>query len=320
MGILKLSPWKITKVAGSIIIIGALAFLIDWQKILNSILHISLRGIVLTAIFCLLSQLCLSLRWYVMARAAVPGTYSWYLRHFLIAQGASLLTPAAVGSDLYRIVALRRIPGDANKLLLLIVRERLFGLLGYALFYVFCFGYWQFVGETASKHKFFGITAAALALLALFLILSPLAVRRLWPIIVSLLPSLRNKFVNIINSLSHYDGRKSIEILVLSLLGCGLWTVCLFIIASDLGVSISYSVLGMAGVVSELARWIPISIQGIGLREGAFSGVLAVLNYPIETSVLIAGLAYAVNSLILVLMSFVGISWSYFSSRYTDKL
>lgn len=315
MGVLKLTPWSITKVAGSVIIIGALALLIDWQKILNSISHISLRGIALTAVFCLLSQLCLGLRWYVMARAAVPGTYAWYLRHFLIAQGASLLTPAAVGSDLYRIVALRRIPGDTNKLLILIVRERLFGLLGYALFYVFCFGYWQFFGGTAPQHTFFGVMAATLALLALFLMLSPLAVRRLWLIIVSLLPSLRDKFVNVINSLSHYDGRKSIVILILTLLGCGLWTVCLYTIALDLSINVSYSVLGMAGVTSELARWIPISIQGIGLREGAFSGVLAVLNYPIETGILIAGLAYAVNSLILILMSFVGISWSYFSSR-----
>jgi hypothetical protein len=74
--------------------------------------------------------------------------------------------------------------------------------------------------------------------------------------------------------------------------------VCInFVVARDLGINIDFSdwcwVLGLVSV----ALLLPITVAGIGVREGAYAGSLSLLAVPIEQAVVVSIVVFAISLL-----------------------
>ena len=68
----------------------------------------------------------------------------------------------------------------------------------------------------------------------------------------------------------------------------------MWLISKDLNISITFTEIILISSIVEIIRFIPISIQGIGIREGSFSLMLTLLAYPPEFGFAIALVGYAI--------------------------
>ena len=91
-----------------------------------------------------------------------------------------------------------------------------------------------------------------------------------------------------------------------SLVALGLWLVAVQFIANQLGLEISWLVLMVVVTSVELVRTVPLTIQGIGLREGAFASLLALFGYAPESGFILGAAAYLALNLALVVTGAIG--------------
>jgi hypothetical protein len=80
--------------------------------------------------------------------------------------------------------------------------------------------------------------------------------------------------------------------LLLSLLGVVTWVLAVAVVAKGLGLDVPFAVLGVVATLVEFARWLPISIQGIGVREGLYASLFVLFGYPAESGFALGTIAY----------------------------
>jgi hypothetical protein len=78
----------------------------------------------------------------------------------------------------------------------------------------------------------------------------------------------------------------------LSLLGVYVWVLTVQMVAHHLGLQVSWLLLGMIVVLVELIRLVPISVQGIGVREGAYAYLFAMIGESSENGFLVGTISY----------------------------
>lgn len=277
---------------------GALAVL-DWQRLLAAAAGADARHLAEAAGWCLLTLLLLTLRWYAMARPFVPAGLLWHAGHFWTAGLASLLTPAAVGSDLYRIAMLRRSAGGAAVLVGLIARERLLGLLGYGLFFLACHGMLATPPATldaAALAAWLGVVALGTGLAGARILgrragalLTGTRLARLQPTVEALADGLGR------------TGPAGFALsLGLTLAGCATWAAAARAVFAALHLPLGWFESGTVAVLAELARWLPVSAQGIGVRESVFAFGTDLFGADPTVGFAAGALLYLIHSLILI--------------------
>ncbi|MEO0248899.1 MAG: hypothetical protein ABIN58_05020, partial [candidate division WOR-3 bacterium] len=80
------------------------------------------------------------------------------------------------------------------------------------------------------------------------------------------------------------------------------------IIALDLGLDVSWSALGTVAILVELIRLVPITLQGVGVREGSFAYLFKSLGESPETGFALGLVSYLALSMAVGLFGFLG--WS----------
>ena len=76
--------------------------------------------------------------------------------------------------------------------------------------------------------------------------------------------------------------------------------------AFDLGINISYLQLGAVVILVELIRLIPITIQGLGLREGMYAYLFQILEKSPEDGFVLGSVTYLTLSLSLLFSGLIG--------------
>ena len=71
------------------------------------------------------------------------------------------------------------------------------------------------------------------------------------------------------------------------------------VIASRMGLTVPLVLLAAVVSLTELVRLIPVSFQGIGIREGAFSALIGMAGGSPEIGFIVAAVAYAALSIAL---------------------
>lgn len=248
-------------------IAAAAAYLVDWGRLVEDLRRFPLDLAAAAAAACALTLLLLSTRWWLMIRRFAPGGFLLHAGHFCMGTVAGLFTPAAVGADVYRVAALRGAETAGSSVAGVVVRERLIGLLGYSLFFLGC--------RAASPPPPDPLDAAAVALavaaagLAAVLGIGGGVGRRL-------ADRLRrrpraaawgDRLAAVTAAASAGGATGFAASLGLTLAACAAWTAALGCLLAGLGERPGGAAVGMIGVLAELARWLPISIQGVGVRE-----------------------------------------------------
>ena len=87
----------------------------------------------------------------------------------------------------------------------------------------------------------------------------------------------------------------------LTIAAIAVWIGSNKVIANGVGMELPMLHLAVVATLVELIRFIPVTAQGIGLREGAFAFLCASLGYGSEESYVVAVLVYLALSVSIVL-------------------
>jgi hypothetical protein len=240
-----------------------------------------------------LSVLASILEWGFLLRGAggrVGWHYlgNWYMKGLFINQ----VVPAGIGSDAARAVQVGRRVGYAAVIASL-VGSRMAGMLGMA--------FWGLAGAVVLNTAFhtndvvgFAIfSGVMLAIWGLALVAEHLFARirgkerqpRSWRT-----HQLTERFARLLHSLGRYRGAPTALLFTIlaGAIGWGLNLVSLEAFSRALGHDVSWGVFALALPIALLVTFIPISVNGIGIREGVLVFLLALFHVPVATATAMA--------------------------------
>jgi len=83
-----------------------------------------------------------------------------------------------------------------------------------------------------------------------------------------------------------------------------IWLACFVVVASAVGVGIDRATVGMSAIVAEFSRLLPISVQGIGVREATFAFLAAKAGGSFEAAFAACATAYALHFALIAFVAF----------------
>lgn len=205
---------------------------------------------------------------------------------------------------MYRFAMLRR-DGRAYFVLVALFRERLMGLHSYLTGYlIFWLGY---VAVRTEPSLVLDLLAAAIlitqsGLWALPLLLGVIR-HQSWF-------KTRRKAKAVLDTCWRASRFKSwqefVKIFTLSMTALGIWYVAILYLSRMMGITITPSALGIVVILAELIRLVPISVQGIGLREGAYAYVFTLLGASGEAGFALATVGYLALTIAILIVGAIG--------------
>jgi glycosyltransferase 2 family protein len=230
----------------------------------------------LVAICALMSCLALSaIRWRIVL-GTVPFSTTYLVRLYFVSWFFSLFLPTSVGGDATRIVAITRTLG-AGRATSSVLADRLFGTIALALYLLL--GLWWApaalidVMQTAQARLPIRVVALVVGLGVTATIILLVAMRRR----VTRLPPMVKDAVGVIAQLCSTPVRVVAALLV-SLVIQGGYILAWLVLARGLEVPIPATSLLLLVPFISLAAMLPITVSGLGVREGAWSLLLAPLG------------------------------------------
>jgi uncharacterized membrane protein YbhN (UPF0104 family) len=278
----------------SLALLGASVYLLDWHSLVALTAKLSPWAFVAAVLLAAAPLLPLLARWH-----SLTGGEGWYLcsARYLTANLLNLVSPGNLGGDVYRYFAFRTAERTGAILVAILVRERLLGLTSMLVGLSGAAAMLELAAAPAPQPvtRSLGLlSAAGLATLVLLpALLGRFSIPEPWR------GHLRTAF-----SMGAWSG--TARLLGWSLVALVLWLVAVQFIAVQLGLEISWLVLMVVVTSVELVRIIPLTIQGIGLREGAFAGLLALFGYAPESGFILGAAAYLALNLALVVTGAIG--------------
>lgn len=266
--------------------------LIDFDRLLERLRDVDPRYLVVAYVLLLAQVAFSSLKWQVILRSdGVLMRLPFLIKTYLIGNFISLFLPTSFGGDVYRVIAARGINQDLAKSTSSVLFDRLTGL--FALISICMVAY------VALPEQPYGVVVLILYVLGLagFLIVSSgTAVAFVSGSKIGLV----RKVGKILSSFRNY--RRKPGVLALILLLSFLFQLNIVVINKvytlALGIEIDFSILMVIIPLIYLTEVLPISINGLGVRESAFAfffvqNGLTVAD-ALAVSVLIVGMRYVV--------------------------
>jgi hypothetical protein len=305
-GVQKECPMKsMLRLTASVVLLGIAAYFLDWRSLVRILTVLNPTTLCVAVLIATSQYLPMAYRWFLIVRAARPGRFLWHLKYYCTANFLNIFTPANIGGDVYRFMMLRR-EGRSYFVLLALFRERLVGLHSYLLGYlIFWLGYVVIGGQ---RSLVLDLLAGAIFIVQVVLWGLPVLLGRIrryeWF-------TSRRKIKAIMDTCWRASRFKSrgefMAIFFLSMAALGIWYVVLLYLASVMEIKIAPTALGIVVVLAELIRLLPISVQGIGLREGAYAYVFTLFGASGEAGFALAAVGYLALTFAILLLGVAGV-------------
>ncbi|MFA6970113.1 MAG: lysylphosphatidylglycerol synthase transmembrane domain-containing protein [Gallionella sp.] len=295
---------SVLRLTASVVLLGVAAYFLDWRALARILTELSPAAFCAAILIAAFQFLPVAYRWFMLVRAVRPERFLWHLRYFCTGTFLNTFTPANIGGDVYRFVMLRR-DGRRYFVLLALFRERLLGLHSYLLGYlIFWFGYVAIGGQ---RSPILDLLAGAILIAQAGLWGLPMLLKRIrrhgWF-------TKRHKTKAIMDVCWRASRFKSKEefasLFFLSMAALSIWYVAILYLANVLEIKIAPSALGIVVVLAELIRLLPVSVQGIGLREGAYAYVFTLVGASSEAGFALAVVGYLALTVAILLMGVIG--------------
>ena len=282
-------------------LIVAAFYYLDFDILLISISRISFdvffAFISLTAV----SFFIMALRWYMIVSLVIKVDFLEQLVVYLKGAFLNSFTPANIGGDAYRVFVLKMQGEEVLDVVKLLFRERLIGLNSYIFTAILTsFQIYIFLDDeiTFSGHH---ISLIPLSLFMFFIfpqILIILAFR------MKILRVYTNRDAPVIGRTIAYLSQAQqvfcfkgvVAVYALSFLSLLIWIICNEIILRSVGLDVPFIQVAFVACLVELIRVLPLTFQGVGLREAAFSYFLSRFGYD-------ANLCYAAGFLVYIILT-----------------
>ena len=98
-----------------------------------------------------------------------------------------------------------------------------------------------------------------------------------------------------------------------------LWIIPMQIIAEQMGLNLTLYQLGMMAAMVELIRLAPVTVQGIGLREGAFAYFITLFGQQSEAGFVLGTIIYIILSISIILSGIIGWGLSHMGAETADS-
>lgn len=248
--------------------------------------------------------LVMGARWYLLVRSLIRLPFLQHFSFYLLGTFFNTFTPSNVGGDVYRVSVLRPYSKSSWLVVWLLLRERILGLYGFMITFliaVAALGYKQ-PSLFASARPF-----ALGTILAMLVLLLPLYIGILKRFVEKALlffqmPKISASWLTVSGRINEaVTFKESGLFLMMTLLALGLWVVAIQIIAVEMGLKISLLELMAVATLVEIIRLVPVTIQGIGLREGVFAYLLSSMGYDASETYALAFVAYLALSAAIVI-------------------
>jgi arylsulfatase A-like enzyme/uncharacterized membrane protein YbhN (UPF0104 family) len=272
----------------------------DADKLLLHLKELRWPWVFASALSLLTAITCSLVRWQrLLVGQGIRAPWRHLIGTFMIGRFFGAVTPGGLGLGGYRIYDIAKHTGKTARAVASIGIEMVLGNLA--------------VGIVAFISCFFGmryIGANGLALLAgLFGGLIAVTFTILWrPRVVRLLSerlpaALRQRAQNMVDAVCAYEGKGSLlGQSTLLAVGTHAFNGIIYVCAAKgLGVQLPWTELFFVSVLQNVAAHVPISINGVGLREAAAVGLYTIVGVPPELSVLIPIVGFSVEMAISAL-------------------
>lgn len=279
--------------------IGAMVFLaykVNWNEFVTQLKHLQF-SFVLIAFLCVLACIVVSAyKWFLLCR--LNGQVSFYqcFRWYYIGFFFNNFLPGSIGGDVSRIVYASKSLGSQQAVASVSV-ERLFA--GIALVVTTITG----VITVNISTSVWGQVSIFLAIISILL-----AVVFLKPMEILMVRIFGEKMIPFYTAIEQYKHKKKVLWLLFfySILFQIFFVLVTTFLFKAMGVTVPFMAqLGFVSIISILTM-IPISINGIGVREGAYAYLFGLIGVAEATSVTVSILFFV---LVLVGTSIGGLFW-----------
>ncbi len=287
---------------GTVAALGIALAVLDWDALWRAFSQFSAGTLLAIAMLSVLSTLIFAARWSILIASKSLVSRSGYI-DALIGLIFNLVTPAAMGADAYRVLVADRYEGGRARAVGLLVVERLLGTAGYAAAFLLAYAW---ANQREAVIPLF--TATAIAMVAILLASIGLVLlargapfeflrRRIHvPILQRLAEA-----VSAAGALSIF--RLSVAS-ALSVVGVLTWLLCVVILTEAAGLALTPEIVIMIAVVTEFSRFLPISIQGIGVREATFAAIAVIAGGEAAPAFAACATAYVLHFALLAVVGF----------------
>ena len=283
------------KVCVSVGLIYYLFTLIDLDRVLDQLRKVDFRYLIV-ALLLLLAQIGISSsKWHLILRSdGVLMRLPFLIKTYMIGNFLSLFLPTSFGGDIYRVLAVRGINRDLAKSTSSVLFDRLTGVL--ALVSICMIAYLTLPDQ---PYEPVVLIAYVLGVAGFLIVSSDTAIR----IINASKISLVRKIGKILGSFRNY--RRDPRTLALVILLSFIFQLNIVIVnkmyTMALGLDIPFSVLLVIIPLIYLTEILPISINGLGVRESAFGFFFVLIGHTVEeglaVSLLVIGMRYLLGLL-----------------------
>ena len=286
---------------GTLIAIAVALAVLDWTTLARAFAQLSFGDLAAAAALSLLTTVLLSIRWAILA--APPGMRlgGREFRDALVSHVFNLVTPASAGADAYRVMIARDREGGRGRAASLVILERLIGIGGYALIFLLCYA---MAGRDGSAAAVFSASASVFALVSALPIVTLLLTRlvashtHLW--IGARIPVTLKAMLG---GLVGVRPTRAAMVMGVSTLGTTTWLACVSVLVNATGVGLALAVVGMIAIVTEFSRLLPISVQGIGVREATFAFLAGQAGGSSEAAFAACATVYALHFALVALVA-----------------
>ena len=296
-------------VAVSLALLGAALHILDWDTLRSTVLQVHLGGLLLVVCVSFLQFVVMSIRWHQLIQRKVPLSQAEHMQHYFYSVFLNTFTPANLGGDVYRVMVLESRLANRSFVLAALIQERMLGLIAFALWYLVCFtSTWSLNADLLrATHGLFTTSGGVIVLGTIGLALIPLGLHRLAGWMSQRFPDRLTTTLRHLGAALRFETPAHFaKLLGLSLLAVYLWVLTVHLVAADLGLDISWVSLGMIVVLVELVRLLPVSIQGIGIREGAYAYLFGVIGESSEAGFILGAISYLALNLSIFIAGAVG--------------
>jgi len=217
------------------------------------------------------------LRWNVLLvgqNLRVP--FSHIVKTFLVGRFLGTFTPTGVGLEAYKAYDIARYTGRAEASVSVVLIEKLIGTF-FSLSLLVLITLPFFSGSLDIRFLYvFGAFFVVLLLVAMVLLFSPGLFRTLLHFNFPFKEKIEKPLSNTIDAFTVYSEKKGslISAILLGLVVYLFWFLTYYANSLALGAGLALTDIIKVGPMTQIATMIPLSIAGIGLREGAFLGLL----------------------------------------------
>ena len=287
------------KICLTIFLLYLLSSYIDWQSFSRQFADFRFWDLVALILFLLIAIVFYAIRWVIIVKsicgrhASAHAIFATYFESLIFA----IMTPGGLGGDAYRVSQAAKFDASKTNIVSSIIVEKVGGFFFFAGCAVL------FLGRINIRDGDFFFLLFLFLLFFIILVVFPEFIFRGLARVFSIFPENRfsmfflesfseiNEFLQAPSS-SFYFFSLSLVCLVLYAFGVGS-------ISSSLGCDWSFfDMLMLLGFI-EVVRQLPITVQGVGLREGLFSMYATNLwGWSFEQGILISGLFYVFITLV----------------------